>query len=470
MKDLYTFDISLESALETYKLACNAYRSVFASMKLPILMAEASPGNIGGDLSHEYHLPSPSGEDTVINCINCNYVANEERAESRITVENRGLGSTGGCSTRCTKEQLAKMLSEAVHKGEADGQLHGVVRDSQNPRMVTDWLGITQDRSTIIQAFMPCTLIDQTSDQAPPRQTEVNLFTIKELCPDVDLSVEDALLAWRHHRATSPGDSRVSPKLIQIIDVRLRREDINSWTVSSSLPGHLRESSVAGDNSLYEKEIPPEEVYEADLIRIKSDDPCPRCLQGKLYVQRAIELGHTFHLGTKYSEPLNAKVEYGEVQPSHKIVHVPQQALMKRVALQMGCHGIGVSRIIGAVAHTLADKKGLNWPRIIAPFEVVIVPTRGQEAGLEEVCNLLICGHIADGKVGNIDAVVDDREKGFAWKLKDADMIGYPVIIVIGRDWENGRECEVQCRRLAYREVVEAEMLPSIVNHLLTQL
>jgi prolyl-tRNA synthetase len=135
----------------------------------------------------------------------------------------------------------------------------------------------------------------------------------------------------------------------------------------------------------------------------------------------------------------------------------------------MGCHGIGVSRLIGAVAEILADSKGLNWPRVIAPYEVVVVPAQGNESDAATVYDALMDD--ARGITTEpVDTVLDDREHPFPWKMRDADLIGYPVIVVVGRHWKQKRVCEVQCRRLAIKEDVQLDELSGFVRKLLSQL
>jgi prolyl-tRNA synthetase len=190
------------------------------------------------------------------------------------------------------------------------------------------------------------------------------------------------------------------------------------------------------------------------LTTIETGDPCPRCSNGKLDFQKAIEVGHTFHLGTRYSKPLNA------------VVALPDQNLSSPI--QMGCHGIGVSRIIGAVASLLSDTKGLNWPRAIAPYEAIILTSpQTSEVDVTEVYDTLY----GETRNGDVDLVLDDRiGKSIGWKLKDADLIGYPVVVVLGRGWKDRKEIEVQCRRLGFKKDVGLGDLRQEVLRLLDQL
>ena len=128
--------------------------------------------------------------------------------------------------------------------------------------------------------------------------------------------------------------------------------------------------------------------------------------------------------------------------------------------------------MIAAIAESLRDSKGLNWPRVMAPFEVIIVPTTpGLDADATAIYDLLV--EQKNDEYGNprIDAILDDRNKVFGWKLADADLIGYPIIVVLGRDWPTERACEVQCRRLnEWREIVPERKLREVVHDLLGKL
>jgi prolyl-tRNA synthetase len=193
-----------------------------------------------------------------------------------------------------------------------------------------------------------------------------------------------------------------------------------------------------------------------DLTSIVSGSGCSNCPTGEIVPQRAIEVAHTFHLGTRYSEPLGALVAL----PDGKT----------RVPMAMGCHGIGISRLVGAIASLLADEKGLNWPRVVAPFEAIILATAQVGDGeAEEVYDALRSG-TGDGKEV-VDVVLDDRpDKNLGWKLRDADLIGYPVLVVLGRGWRERREVEVQCRRLGVKQDVGVGQLREFVGGILENL
>ncbi|KAI1660962.1 prolyl-tRNA synthetase [Daldinia decipiens] len=417
MKDLYTFDYSVPSALSTYSQVCAAYSRLFDELKLPYLVAEASSGDIGGDLSHEYHLPTSIGEDNVIHCNSCDYVANEELATTRISPSED------------------KSPTESGHVPTA-----GV------------WRGVSKDRSTLINVWYPASFSDD----------DINTYAIKSVLPELDSSLYDSTPFW----SSTHSKTRQGLRLVNIIDYRLGSPFAIALKTKPS-PNFLLPESADLDLSIITSDYITASANgePLDVLRIRDGDDCPRCETGKLKVQKAIELGHTFHLGTRYSEPLEARVQV----PTDLVegdTATAKAGSMKTVPIQMGCHGIGVSRILGAVADHLADSKGLNWPRAIAPFEVVVVPSRGLEKD-----SVIVSEYLANSQASRpLDLLLDDRSVSLPWKMRDADLIGYPILVILGKGWSSDRLCEVQCRRLSSVSHVLLDDLPMYINQLLTQL
>lgn len=454
MKDLYTFDYSVETALKTYEDVRKAYSQIFIQeMKLPILVAKASSGDMGGDLSHEYHIPTSLGEDLVMSCNKCDYVANEEVAQARI-----------------------------------DKVTHVPGHDT-----IDAWRGISKDRKTIINVWYDTTLGATRKD--------INTHAVKQIVPELDAGVEDALSLWSE--ALSSPSEKV--KLVNLFDCRLSAQAIHEIMASSKPQVFPGDSFKYRHNAMFTKTgLAPGNI---NFLRVKDGDGCPHCPDGMLSVQKAIELGHTFHLGTRYSEPMKASItgpkrlllESPTVSPlrtnsdattagkadsstadspSSSSAYAPTENTA--APMQMGCHGIGISRIIGAVANHLVDARGLNWPRVIAPYEVVIVINNSKDdkamsAG-EAVYDVLTGSSDAatdesPGQRSPVDAIIDDRhEFQMGWKLKDADLVGYPVIVVVGKEWTASKRVEVQCRRLGYTELKTVSELRRCVVGLLQQL
>lgn len=442
MKDLYTFDLSPSTALATYDQVRKTYARLFDELKLPYLVAEADSGNMGGNLSHEFHFPTSKGEDHVISCSNCDYVANEELAESPVPDPgSRTVGSGSGSTNGDLNQPEVKILV---------------------------WRGISRDRRTLVNVWYPS---PATSDLATSTIPEVNVHAVKAVFPDLDASVEDPILLWETFIGGSRrnGSAKVArTTLLNLVDCRLPEYAQSSIITTDShlpvWPKSMEFLPLETDMVLINKD--PSTHQPLNLLRIADRDACPRCYDGRLKVQRAIELGHTFHLGTRYSEPLSATVNVpADDSGAFKI----EAALSSQVPMQMGCHGIGVSRMIGAVADNLADDKGLNWPRVMAPFEVVIVPGKGLDEAALKVYDVLCRVPTGPGN-SQLDLILDDRETSFPWKMQDADLVGYPVIVVVGRRWKAENLCEVQCRRLQLRQEVAIGELADFVRSVLAQL
>ena len=426
MKDLYTFDISRQDALATYQRARQAYDAIFTELKLPYLVAEADSGSIGGDLSHEYQLPHDYGEDLIIACNSCGHAANEEL--------------TGGQVIR-SKNQLNPWHENSTHVE------------------IGLWRGITYDRSTVVEVVYPVKM--SWTDHLGNSQTrllEVSTTKIKYLVPEIDLSMDlsskDRLLTNDSgHNNMGADDVR---ETVRMNDWRVSKHPFEEAKIFS-IPEALSSNINNGDTF--------------DFIRAQSGDTCPRCFEGTIKVTRAIEIGHTFHLGTRYSKPFGLSIT---PEPSKPDCHPKKSSAAEEenIALQMGCHGIGISRMIAAVASTLADDKGLNWPSLMAPFQVVIVPRKGHEADADTVYRSLSIIERSAEESGppTVDAIIDDRDKDFVWKLNDADLIGYPVMVILGRNWAKTRSCEVQCRRLKIKEDVNLDNLGARVSELLGRL
>lgn len=393
MKDLYTFDTSPEAAIDSYHQVAGAYKAVFDRLKLPIIVAEASSGDMGGDHSHEYHLAHAIGSDTVLTCDSCNYAANDEVAASR---------------------------PRSSTPAEASGELRV-------------WRGVSKDRKTLVKAWYRA-----GSGDGPSRQ--INIHAVRSVVPDLDTTVTSTA-------DSSSIDGSRPERVLNILDSTL--------SSAQDVPTASGRSDDPAENNMQQTTISEQaDGTRLNLLTLADGDGCPRCDTGSLQTHRALELGHTFYLGTRYSKPLGAKVT------------MPQSP-KEPVDLEMGCYGIGISRILAAVAEHMVDAKGLNWPRAIAPFEAVIIPTSGVTEDALKFYDKL-AGRDAQG--GRLDAVLDDRKQSFGWKMKDAETTGYPVVIILGKQWQTEGLVEVQCRRLSLKEKVPVQDTSTYLQDLLSKL
>lgn len=445
MKDLYTFDAGEIAAFDTYQKVRKGYNDFFNELQVPFLVARADSGEIGGHLSHEYHIATASGEDTIISCGSCKYTYNEELvpAEIRPLTPERPTG----------------------HR--------------QGPYQT--WFGISRDRSHLYEAILPQSLEAGEGEGPIRKQAQFNTYLIRSLHPDLDLSIERPLHTfleyWKGKRSSRPVSNTKTltlPRLTLLCDYRVTEDFIERRDASGlEMPLRRSLSSIIGSRWLRDKAF-------LDLARPQTGDKCSKCGQKSLKVQQAVELGHTFNLGQRYSEIMGATFA---TNPSASPATPPTSAVAtapmpnkstaakrdtgKSTALKpghqyffMGCHGIGISRMIAAVADALADEQGLVWPRAMAPYEAVILATGEHMTAAEEAWDMLT--RHEEG-MEPVDAVLDDRSRDLGWKLKDADLLGFPVVIVLGSKFAKSRLCEVSVRRLATRQKVSVAHLRDYV-------
>lgn len=466
MKDLYTFDTTREQALETYATVQHAYAAFFNEFGIPFYMTSASSGEMGGDLSHEVHMASEKGEDNIVLCDSCKYASNEDVAQ-------RGL-------TMAQKSSMVTHEDDATTSSTEAASIEPKTADEQSEPTYRIWTGLTSDRQILVQAFYPPHVTQaQSGDEGMSWEADADPKVLQSFVEDLDLGIENPLQLWKQSVSKHDNDPSYQPRILQIFDQRLPQAlTHNLRTVPivalksedpTAFPANTTFANVTRD---------PRTNLPINIIklRIRTGDPCPQCPTGSLRVLKSVEVGHTFHLGTRYSKPLGATVASDSSMTTWDrktlrglLEDSRSEAVPGRTTLQMGCHGIGVSRLLAAIASALASSHGLNWPRCIAPFEVVVMASKIFKRDGEIVYDALTQGYVGRDRVAPIDAIWDDRDKELPWKLKDADLVGYPVVVVLGRSWKVGRKVEVQCRRLGVREDVELGEVRRVVEGLLAR-
>lgn len=421
MKDLYTFDKTESEAHATYADVRKAYCNLFDELKLPYIEARADSGNMGGTLSHEFHFPSNLGEDDLITCTSCDYAKNEEFVPEFNTTSFEVSENLNSESSSSDRDQLT----------------------------LTSEMFLSKHGKALVKAF--------ASTQGGSNSSSLNPFAVKK-CMDgeveVDTGIEDVKEAFEANiTSEAPAKLRVyylfdqfaSPEVVQ---AQIKQD--SQW-----LEQHKLRAFVV--------KIEDDQTAQSHLLKKQTGDQCPECAtnkrDGTLKVTKAIEIGHTFHLGDRYSSKLEFKVPSTGKQDSRSYV-------------SMGCHGIGVSRLIAAAASALSDSTGLIWPRVIAPYEVLILlPSKHKDAAEPtEIANQLY-DNLANDPHSSVDTLIDDRDDvNFGWKIKDADLIGYPVVVVIGKSWFERKAVEIQCRRLQLKEEVPLDAAPSRIREILSGL
>jgi len=393
MKDAYSFDRDQDGLARSYAIMYEAYRRVFDRCGLSYRIVEADPGAIGGDVNHEYMALTPAGEDLFLYCEGCDYAADMEAA----TPAWPGPAEPAA----------PHPLEEISTPGAATIQAVATMTGRPAREMLKCMLYDAGDRTVAV--LLPGDR--EVSDKKVARAlwpTPVRLF-------DEDDFDERGFVKGYVGPQGLPAD-------VTVIADRSVRSGSN-WVTGANRADH----HVTGANEGRDFRV---DRWE-DVVQAAEGDRCPKD-GGLLRLGRAIVVGHIYQLGTRYSRPLKATFvdEDGTEQP-----------------YVMGCYGIGISRILAAVAEQHHDEQGLRWPAALAPFDAVVIPTNMDMPAVVEAAEGLYAGLRDAG----LEAVLDDREASAGVKFADADLIGYPVQVVIGKRGIASRTVDLKVRATGER-------------------
>lgn len=391
MKDAYSFHDSLESLEQGYAAMYAAYCRIFSRCGLPFVAVEAESGPIGGSASHEFMVQTAAGEDTLARCPDCGYAANIEKAEYAPT-------------------------PPATADMEPIREIHTPAQRTIDE--VTAFLGLPPERmiKTLVYtapadpapaagpAAVPVVVLVRGDHEVNENKLHRVAGTRLELA-DTDTIERLTGAAVGFAGPQGLGKSGVPYRLIVDQAVAAMR---NAATGACRTDYH-----VTGVNPGRDFPLEGENVVVANVRGVTPGDRCARC-GGRLEFQTCIEIGHVFKLGTKYSDALGAKYldRSGQAKP-----------------LIMGCYGIGLNRIMAAAIEAHHDAEGIVWPMSIAPFEVLIVALDPRADDVMATAQRLHDELAAAG----VDVLFDDRDERAGFKFKDADLIGIPLRITVGR-------------------------------------
>jgi prolyl-tRNA synthetase len=378
MKDAYSFDTDVDALRTSYKAMYDAYHRVFERCGLTFRPVEAQAGEMGGDVNHEFMAVAAVGEDDFVWCTSCDYAANVEAARR------------GGQPESAPTIDAPPM--EKVHTPDRPG-IAGVA----------EFFGVEYGD------MLKCIAFDVEGELGlalVPGDREVNEFALAasmrpkrvRLFGDADFDAHKELPKG-YIGPHFPGAKVV------VADPAVRAA--HGWITGANESDHHVKNAVLGRDFKVD-------VW-ADLVTIVSGDICPKC-GSPLSVNRGIEVGHVFQLGSKYAEALDARYtdENGEQHP-----------------MLMGCYGIGISRVLAAVAEEFHDEHGLAWPKGIAPYDVhlVVVPGRGEQAPEVLASAERLYSEL---QAQGLEVLYDDRDVSPGVKFADADLVGVPVQLVVG--------------------------------------
>ena len=384
MKDGYSFDLDDENAEETYRRMAQAYEKFFARCGLNFISVEADTGIMGGAFSHEYMVPAEVGDDDVVYCEGSGYAANVEKATSALVPE--GYQVPGPIGELEEFETPGVVTIAGLEK-----EPYGIPAEEQFKTLV--YVGDGKPFAVIIRG---CDELEEA---------KLGSLGYELVRPATPAEIEPLMGARPGSLGLVKGTIAERDKLDGIYADKAIRLVGNGVTGANKDGYHLRNVNVERDLDI---------DSFGDFRRVKEGEPCP--ISGEpLKIARAIEVGHIFKLGTKFSENDSWGAKYHDADKETK-------------PAVMGCYGIGVSRTLQAVIEQSRDDFGIVWPWNVAPYHVVITVL---DPDMEEAMNLALRIGEAAEKEG-ADTLIDDRNERPGVKFKDADLIGIPLRITIG--------------------------------------
>ena len=388
MKDAYSFDLDWDSADESYQRMYDAYTRIFERCGLRTKVVEADTGAMGGKWSHEFMVLADTGEDGLLECESCAYAANVERAERALP---RDAVPAGACPP-CEKVSTPGM------------------------RTIEQVSGFLKCEPSLLAKTVIYKVGESPAAVLVPGDREVNELKLARVLESSRIEPADEATILKVTGAPVGFAGPVGLEIPVYADLSLQGA-VGVVTGANEADTHLLNVDLARDASV---------AAHHDLSFARDGDACPRC-GAAMIEKRGIEVGHVFKLGTKYSDAFGAGYldEHGQEQP-----------------MVMGCYGIGVTRTLQAVIEQRHDDDGILWPVAVAPYSVCVLVLRPADAQSAQVTHDLVEALQCSG----LDVLVDDRDERPGVKFKDADLVGFPVRVVIGERSLSAGNVEVKLR------------------------
>ncbi|MCE5300600.1 MAG: proline--tRNA ligase [Spirochaetia bacterium] len=409
MKDAYSFDRDEKAAMESYKIMFDTYNRICKRIGFKYRPVEADSGAIGGNMSAEFMVLAETGEDTIIYCENekCGYAANMEKA-----VFAKPEPQTAA------EEPLTKVHTPNI---KTVGELAAFL--GKKPEETAKTILYIVDEKKMAGAVM-------RGDR------EINEVKLKNVlgANEIRLATPEEIL-----EKTGAPVGFAGPINLREKGIRLAIDDTVAGLKNTVTGGNEQDYHYTGVNRGRDYQ----ENLAADFAKAQKGDRCAKC-GGILNEQKGIEVGHVFYLGTKYSKSMKATYldETGKSQ-----------------LMVMGCYGIGVTRVVAAAIEQNNDENGIIWPMAIAPYEVAVVPVNVKYAEGMEYAEKLY----TDLKAAGVDVIIDDRDISPGVKFKDADLIGFPLRVVVGeKNFKDGK-VEVKLRREKNFELADKDAVFGMV-------
>ena len=405
MKDAYSFDADEEGANKSYETMIETYNRIFRRCGFRFKMVEADTGTIGGSYSHEFMVLADTGEDQIVSCPRCGYSANLEKAETKITDEE--ITST---------QQLPIQEVETP--------------DIKSVEEVSRFLNITPKQ--LVKTLI-CLVDGEPVAVLIRGDHDLNETKLKNLfgAESVELADEATIRDITGAPVGFAGPVGLNIKIVADYAVKNMS---NFVTGANKQDMHLKNVNIGRDFDV--------DLF-ADLRFITHEDRCPKC-GSELEFKRGIEVGHIFKLGTKYSKAMNATFTDRDGKEKYFV---------------MGCYGIGIGRCVAAAIEQGHDKNGIIFPISIAPFEVIVLPVQIDDTKVVEEAEKIY--HKL--KENKIDVIIDDRDERAGVKFNDADLIGIPIRVTVGRRGLAEGKVEIKLRSEDRAEMVPVEQALDVI-------
>jgi prolyl-tRNA synthetase len=394
MKDAYSFDVDQAGLDRAFADQREAYKRIFDRCGLRYVIVEASSGSMGGSQSNEFMVRTDAGEDLIATCDRCDYAANLEKATSRLPTVKEGIGLDAPVEFPTPGVRTIEDLTTFPGGAAADQQIKTLVFVTTKDNESQFVLALLRGDHQLHETKLADALAGAEARPAHPEE----IFNL--------LGANAGSLGGVGAKAKA----RERGQEIRILADPALKGRRNMTTGANRDDHHLRGVNLSRDIAV---------DRWVDLRTVTSGEGCPQCDEGRLEVAKSLEIGHIFKLGTKYSESMGARV-------------LNQDG--KEVPIVMGSYGIGVERILAAAIELHHDANGIIWPKAIAPFDCVVTVTNMKQDDLREAGEKLYKAL----QLAGLDVLLDDRDERAGVKFKDADLIGIPYRITIGKKIADG--------------------------------
>ena len=415
MKDAYSFHVDMEDCRREYENMFQTYKRIFSRCGLEFRAVEADTGAIGGSQSHEFQVLAESGEDAIVSCNKCEYAANVQKAAIKA---RRPAG-------RDLNENSPKLEKVSTPGKKSVAEVAEYLKLPARKFIKT--LVYKTDKNELVAALV-------RGDH------EINESKLQEVlgCQEVILATE----------AEVEAATQVLPGFLGPIGLTLRTvADLSIQGMRGAVTG-ANEPNAHYIEVDQERDFTP--VVFADLRLAVAGDSCPRCSEGVFESHRGIEVGQVFYLGRKYSESLGAT--YLDAEGRER-------------PIEMGCYGIGVSRLVAAAIEQNNDSNGIIWPFAIAPFHVLLLPINYRDKAIQAASDRLYQQLQKRG----VEVLLDDRDERPGVKFKDADLVGIPLRLTVGAKGLEKDTVELRRRRDGKTDEIPLDDAAQTIESIVTQ-